>query len=118
MAIPEFLFYKYRGGFKRIKLNEIFFLEADDNYVNVISLTEKHVIRATFDSIMSKLPPDKFVRTTRTYAVAIDHIDVFNKEKVTFLGVKDLEIPVGKRYFGELKARVKFIDGEGKNGEE
>src|SRR5258705_7215384 len=99
MEIPEYLFYKYRGGFKRIKLDEIFFLEADDNYVNVFALNEKHVIRVSFDTIMKQLPREKFIQTTRSYAVAIDRIDVFDKEKVTFLGVKDLEVPVGRRYF-------------------
>ncbi len=57
-----------------IKVDEIFCIEAAENYVKVHTEREAHLHRETMKSIESRLPSDRFVRISRTCIVNADQI--------------------------------------------
>jgi two-component system LytT family response regulator len=57
-----------------LKVEEIDWIEAAGNYVNLHVGRESHMIRETMNGIAAKLDPDKFLRIHRSTVVHIDRI--------------------------------------------
>ncbi len=79
----------------RVMLNEILYIEAAGNYLNVVLKNKKIMSRITINEIMQLLPADKFTRIHRSYIVARDKVTKFNKQSV-FIDL--LEFPIGNSY--------------------
>lgn len=79
----------------RVVLNEILYIEAAGNYLNVVLKNKKIMSRITINEIMQLLPADKFTRIHRSYIVARDKVTKFNKQSV-FIDL--LEFPIGSSY--------------------
>src|SRR5207248_6757496 len=57
-----------------LKLGEIDWIEAADNYVNLHVGNESHLHRETMSALEGRLPADKFMRISRSTIVNIDRI--------------------------------------------
>ncbi len=57
-----------------LKLDEIDYVEAADNYVNLHVARESHLHRETLSELESRLPSDRFARLNRSTLVNIDRI--------------------------------------------
>jgi two-component system LytT family response regulator len=57
-----------------VKLDEIDWIEAADNYVNIHQGQTSHLLRETMASLEQRLPSSKFVRISRSAIVNIDRI--------------------------------------------
>jgi two-component system LytT family response regulator len=55
-------------------LSEIDWIEAADNYVKLHTGTEAHLLRETMNALEQKLPPDRFMRVSRSAMVNIEQI--------------------------------------------
>lgn len=65
---------KAEGRILFLKLTDIDWVEAADNYVNLHSGNESHLLRETMKVMESKLPPEQFVRISRSAIVNIEHV--------------------------------------------
>ncbi|WP_300601698.1 LytTR family DNA-binding domain-containing protein [Niabella sp.] len=79
----------------RVMLNDILYIEAAGNYLNVVLKQKKIMSRITINEIMLLLPAEKFTRIHRSYIVARDKVTKFNKQAV-FIDL--LEFPIGNSY--------------------
>jgi DNA-binding LytR/AlgR family response regulator len=104
-------FYRKEGQFKRIKLDEIIFLEAADNYVKFFAPEFCYILRTTLTTALSQLPGRKFIQIHRSVAVAVDQIETIGKDYLTLLSVTHKAFPVSKTYYGMLVDRITIIDG-------
>jgi len=57
-----------------LRLTDIDWVEAADNYVKLHTATESHMLRETMTALESKLPPDRFLRVSRSAMVNIEQI--------------------------------------------
>ena len=57
-----------------LKIEEIDWIEAADNYVNLHTGSESHLHRETLTSLESQLPSEKFLRISRSTIVQVDRI--------------------------------------------
>ena len=57
-----------------MKLTDIDWVEAADNYVNLHTGSESHLLRETMKAMESKLPPEQFVRISRSAIVNVEHV--------------------------------------------
>src|SRR5436190_20067976 len=57
-----------------IKVHDIDWIEAAHNYVELHVDKQSHLLRETLNAIETRLPPDKFVRISRSVIVNIDRI--------------------------------------------
>jgi hypothetical protein len=57
-----------------LKLDDIGWIRAARNYVTLHVGARSHRVRGTLDSIQVRLPPDKFVRISRSNIVQVDRI--------------------------------------------
>ena len=102
----DFLFVK--DGYDQLKINydEILFLEAAGNYVTFTLQDRKILTRSTFQETLNLLPSDKFVRTHRSYIVAVGKIDKVERHQVT---IKNKTIPVSGAFRTDLNAALDRI---------
>jgi len=57
-----------------VKLDDIDWIEAADNYVNIHVGQTSHLLRETMASIEQRLPPSNFIRISRSSIVNIDRV--------------------------------------------
>jgi DNA-binding LytR/AlgR family response regulator len=103
------IFFRQSGVLKRLFTDDIVIMEANDNYVKIFSDEGVFTVRTTLDAALSRLPANKFLRVTRTYAVGIEHIDSISKELLKIKGVKN-EVPVSKQYYREIIKQITILD--------
>jgi len=89
------IFVKQNYKFIKIGLNEIYYLEADNNYTYIYTIENKYAIRHSLQNVMDKLMLNNFVRTHRSYAININHLSTFND---SFINIGKYEIPLGRNY--------------------
>ncbi|MBK7097837.1 MAG: response regulator transcription factor [Sphingobacteriales bacterium] len=91
----EFLFIKDGYEQKRIIFNEIIYIEAAGNYLNVFLAAKKIVTRMTLNEMLELLPAQKFTRIHRSYIVANDKVTRYNKQ---FIFINEIDLPIGANY--------------------
>jgi two-component system LytT family response regulator len=65
---------KTTGKITFLKFEEIDWVEADDNYVNIHAGTGTHLLRETLTALEARLPAKKFARISRSAIVNLDMI--------------------------------------------
>jgi len=71
---PERLAVKSNGRILFLRLTDIDLVEAADNYVKLHAGNETHMLRETMTALEEKLPPDRFVRISRSAIVNIESV--------------------------------------------
>jgi len=71
---PDRIVVKSDGRITFLKTDDIDWIEAADNYVNLRVGTESHLVRETMASLETRLPPKKFMRISRSTIVNIERI--------------------------------------------
>ena len=71
---PERIAIKSSGRVLFVKTNDIDWIEAADNYVNLHVGNESHLHRETLTALAERLPPQKFARISRSTIVNVDRI--------------------------------------------
>lgn len=84
-------------GYEQVKImiDDILYLEATGNYVN-FALKDNYVrSRNTFTEAIRLLPADQFVRVHRSYIVAINKIDKYERHQLT---LSNRKVPISEAY--------------------
>jgi len=107
--LKECIFFRHNGALKKLNIEDIVILEAANNYVKFFSEEGIFMVRITLDAAVKSLPPTKFVRVHRLYAVSIKDIDTIGKDLLKLKDVKS-EIPVSKQYYSKFLKSIKILD--------
>jgi DNA-binding LytR/AlgR family response regulator len=102
----EFVFIRDNGILKRIRTEDILFLEAMGDYVKLNTPQKFHAIHTTLKALEEKLPPGKFMRVHRSYIVALDKIESI--EDGTILIQKNT-IPIADAYRAALNNKLNLL---------
>ena len=87
----------------KIRFDELKWIRAERNYVELHCDDKMHLTRSTLREFLDKLPQDQFIQVQRSYAVNVDHISAIESSAI-FIG--KTEIPVGRSYFEIIKNRL------------
>ncbi|MCB0428498.1 MAG: response regulator [Flavobacteriales bacterium] len=107
-ATSDSVFIKSNSRQKRVKVEDILYVEALKDYVVVNTVTERYTIHSTMKDIQKKLPLKNFVRAHRSFIVNIDKIDVIEDSNL-IIGQDKKVIPIGGSYKEDLMSRLSFI---------
>lgn len=104
----EEIFMRKEGGFQRIALDKILFVEGMKDYVKIYIEGEKFpvITHLTMKSVEETLPPDRFMRVSRSYIVGLKHIRSVDRNMCIYIG--DTMVKVTEMYKPALEA---FITG-------
>jgi two-component system, response regulator PdtaR len=101
LQMEDYIFIKQQYKFVKFKLSEILFAEADNNYVNLHTRSQKFVVRLSLADLVERLHFPRFVRIHRSFAVNLDEISSFDDQEIK---IGTYEIPIGRNY------RQDFLD--------
>lgn len=74
-ATAEYVFIKADNKLVRVAFDEIFFVEALQNYVVIHTSEKKYITYLTFKSVEEYLPPLQFIKVHKSYIIAASKID-------------------------------------------
>ncbi|MEG1238984.1 MAG: LytTR family DNA-binding domain-containing protein [Flavobacterium sp.] len=88
-----------------IKLEDVLFCKADDNYCEIYINNDKtkHILSKTLGDLEKKLPEQLFQRVHRSFIVNMSHVSYFEKDKNLLVmnqsnGTESQRIPVSATY--------------------
>ncbi len=101
--MDDYLFIRNKREFSKLTFADILYIESWKNYVQIVTVKSKFMIKTTITRVEKMLPKDHFCRIHRGYIVALRAITGFNNNKVHIQG-KDL--PISDQYRKVLLNRV------------
>lgn len=98
---------KSRGFIKQIPARDIWWIEADGNYISIHLENKRYLYRYTMNAIEKELIPDKFIRIHRSYIVnaeRLDNIQYLNNNEFRFY-LKNRHIIIsGRKYMQKVQS--------------
>ena len=94
-----FLYFRSERKMVKVILQDILYIESLKDYVKIVTDKEQVITKYSMTAIEAMLPAKKFIRTHRSYLVALDKINSFSTTNITVL---NMEIPVGRLYQREV----------------
>ena len=93
----EFLYLKSNYKIKRLKFDDIQYIEGFNDYVRIYAASSPEPIQSqvTLKALEAKLPAGKFMRIHRSFIVNLQMVDTIDKGRIVFGKVY---IPVGDQY--------------------
>jgi DNA-binding LytR/AlgR family response regulator len=99
----EEIFIKKGSSLVKLKLREIVFVEALENYVTLNTNTDKYTIHFTMKAIENQLPSEVFIRVHRSFIINKKMIQAIRENSLDILvGDATKNIPVGKSFRDSL----------------
>lgn len=102
----EQFFIRSEGKLVRLRIDDILFLEAADDYVWFITEKQKYITKNTIRSLEDKLDDAQFMKIHRKYIVNVSKIeDILENEVI----VNGTHIPLGKNVRGDVMKRMTIL---------
>lgn len=101
----DFIFVKHNYHFIKLRLGDLLYVEADNNYVNIITLDKKLAVRLSLNQLLEKIQFKQLVRIHRSYAVNMNAIQSFNDQ---LLVINKIELPIGRNYKDDFLRQFDF----------
>lgn len=95
---PRFLVIRDRSTVHHINVNDIQYLESENVYVNIHTITGKIVHRTKLSDVLESLP-SSFARVHQSFVVNRAHIKKIEGNSIL---IGDVELPVSRTYKGAL----------------
>jgi DNA-binding LytR/AlgR family response regulator len=87
------LFVKSNGKIVRIRIRDIYYIEALKEYIRIFTTEGNEVVYQTMQSMEEKLPPELFFRIHRSYIIGLRHIKSIEGNSVL---VHKTQLPVSR----------------------
>jgi two-component system, LytTR family, response regulator len=70
----DFLFIKKKDALKKVKLDDIIYIEVEERYCDIVTETEKFLILISLTKLMEQLDAKRFFQTHRNFVIHVDKI--------------------------------------------
>jgi DNA-binding LytR/AlgR family response regulator len=100
------IFVRHSGRYIRVLIDELLWVEAMENYVQLQTTRDKLVVHVTMKSIAEALASKGFRRIHRSFIVKLEAIESIEENHVIIDGVA---LPIGKSYRAGLLAGLTLI---------
>jgi len=104
---PSYIFIKSGTQFEKVRIDEILFVSAMQNYVHIYTKEKKHTTLVTLKHLLSNLPADKFLQTHKSYIVAIQYIDALEGNLIK---IGQHQIPISRA--NKTSVEKELLDGK------
>ena len=103
-ADPGFTLLKSGALTYKVNINEILFIEKEENYLAFQTVDKKILFRANMTEVFDHVPESQFCRIHKSFVAALKHIHTIEAHQVS---VGKYKIPVGSSYREELIRKIK-----------
>lgn len=104
--LDDLLFVKDKNRLVSLNIRDILWLEAFDNYVIVMTTTQKIIVSSSLKDLADRLPSQYFMRIHRSYIVQLSKIKKIEEGDVF---ITDKPLPISKSYKEELMQKINVI---------
>jgi DNA-binding LytR/AlgR family response regulator len=102
-AIPEYFFIKADSKLVKIAYDDLLFAEALQNYVVIHTRDKKYITYLTFRSVEDYLPPDKFIKTHKSYIISASKVDSIEANDIR---IGQHHIPISRNLKDEVMNKL------------
>lgn len=106
ITVNDFMFVRSDRRMKKIDFIKIIYIESYSDYVKIHCTETTIITRETISNIEYKLPQQRFLRTHRSFIIAIAKIDSFSNEEIV---LNNKSIPISRNYKTEVLNRLDSI---------
>ncbi|MDR0543272.1 MAG: LytTR family DNA-binding domain-containing protein [Dysgonamonadaceae bacterium] len=101
----------FRCNYQNIQLplNDIFYIEAFDNYVKVVTAGKTYMPAMTLKNMLNLLPEAGFMRVHKSFIIPVARIKSFNHETVV---TEKIQVPIGRTFQKNFLERMKELKGK------
>ena len=104
------IFIKKGSALVKLKIKDIIYVEALENYVTLNTKNEKFTIHFTMKAIEYQLPSVTFIRVHRSFIVNINLIKIIKENSLNLIiGNEVRDIPIGNSYRDPLLNRINIM---------
>jgi DNA-binding LytR/AlgR family response regulator len=107
-SVPDFIFVKSNSKLVKLKMDDIYFIEALKDYVVINTVSTRYTIHSTMKDIEVKLGDTDFIRVHRSFIVRMDKIASIDFPNLQLENDRKL-IPIGGSYRDDLSSRIKML---------
>ena len=94
-SLEQTIFIKSGSEFHQVSIQNIKWIESDGNYVTFHTTKRSILARYKLSEVIDIIPKQLFVRTHRSYIVALKHIETIKKHCIV---IDNREIPISSKY--------------------
>lgn len=105
LRMNDHIFVKHNYAFVKLKLCELLYVEAENNYTSIITNDKKFLLRLSLNQLLEKINYKALVRIHRSYAVNINAITSFNEQEIE---INQQHLPIGRNYKEEFMKHFDF----------
>lgn len=102
-AEADFFYIKANNKIEKIRLEDICYAEALQNYICIHTKEKKYTTYLTFKSLQEYLPADKFLKIHKSFIVAISKVDSLEAGHINVLGQS---LPVSRNIKTEVMEKL------------
>jgi DNA-binding LytR/AlgR family response regulator len=102
----EFIFIRDSNIVRKLKLDDIFFVEAMGDYVKIYTESKFYAIHTTMRILEDRLQSLDFIRIHRSYLISLSKIEYMQEGSIVILGKP---LPVGDVYRAVLNKRMNVL---------
>ena len=106
---PEFFFVRENRGYVRVELSSIVYMEAQKNYVKIVTTGRTHLVCTTLTRLEQLLNGGNIRRVHRSFLINITHLSAFDRQKII---MQETRIPISELYYRSLEESVIVIGGQ------
>jgi DNA-binding LytR/AlgR family response regulator len=104
LQMNDCIFVKSNYAFVKIRLADILYMEAENNYVQLVTAEKKLLLRLSLSQLLEKVRYKSLVRIHRSFAVNMEAMQSFTDQEIT---VNKIPLPIGRSYKEEF---LKYFD--------
>lgn len=95
LQLKDYIFVKHNYAFVKVRLSDIRYIEADNNYIHLVIPGNRMLLRLSMNQLLEKINYPRLVRIHRSFAVNMEHITAFTDYEVR---LDQQELPIGRSY--------------------
>ncbi len=103
-------FIRNNSNLKRLRYEEVVWIEALENYIVVYTFDEKYTIHFTMKAVMDQLPTEYFFRIHRSFIVNRSKIEMIKSSTIEVRTKEGkIDLPIGKSYRELLLKEINLL---------
>jgi DNA-binding LytR/AlgR family response regulator len=106
LIFKDSIFIKENARYTKVKIDEIRWLQASNNYVEINTTTKKYLVRSSFKDFVDKFNHPHFMRVHRSYVVNLKHITNITSSLIL---IDKNEIPLAPNYVEDLMKKLNIF---------
>jgi DNA-binding LytR/AlgR family response regulator len=104
--VNQSLFIRTHGKYRKVKCEDLLFIEADGSYVHIQTRSERYTLSQNLATFQKKTPLPTLLRIHRSYIINLPAVDSF-EESFVFIGTH--KIPLSDNYKADFMSRIHFL---------